>query len=133
MFNFKSGCQACKCITPHSEIKQFFNLPQNFIISINRGEGFKNTSIVNFPEILDLESMIERKDSYHKFKLLGIVKRMIDNKGNEYYIAVYFDQFLSSWVISEKKRLTRINNPFEHKEGMVLLLFYSAIITTFGE
>ena len=126
-------CQACKCITPHSEIKQFFNLPQNFIISINRGEGFKNTSIVNFPEILDLESMIERKDSYHKFKLLGIVKRMIDNKGNEYYIAVYFDQFLSSWVISEKKRLTRINNPFEHKEGMVLLLFYSAIITTFGE
>ena len=126
-------CQACKCITPHNEFKQFFNLPQNFIISINRGEGFKNTSIVKFPEILDLESMIERKDSYHKFKLLGIVKRMIDNKGNEYYIAVYFDQFLSSWVISEKKRLTRINNPFEHKEGMVLLLFYSAIITTFGE
>ena len=126
-------CQACKCITPHSEIKQFFNLPQNFIISINRGEGFKNTSIVNFPEILDLESMIERKDSYHKFKLLGIVKRMIDNKGNEYYIAVYFDQFLSSWVTSEKKKLTKIKNPFEHKEGMVLLLFYSAIITTFGE
>ena len=126
-------CQACKCITPHSEIKQFFNLPQNFIISINRGEGFKNTSIVKFPEILDLESMIERKDSYHKFKLLGIVKRMIDNKGNEYYIAVYFDQFLSSWVTSEKKKLTKIKNPFEHKEGMVLLLFYSAIITTFGE
>ena len=126
-------CTECKCITPHNEFKQFFNLPQNFIISINRGEGFKNTSNVIFPEILDLESMIERKDSYHKFKLLGIVKRMIDNKENEYYIAVYFDQFLNSWVISEKKKLTKIKNPFEHKEGMELLLFYSAIITTFGE
>ena len=77
--------------------------------------------------------MIERKDSYYKFKLLGIVKRMIDNRQNEYYIAVYFDQFLNSWVASEKKKLTKIKSPFEHKEGMELLLFYSAIITTFGE
>ena len=122
-------CQNCKCVTPHFEFKQFFKSPQNFIISLNRGEGFRNVSKVKYPEILNLEKKIEMVDSYDKFKLVGIVKRMLDTKGSEYYISVYYDDTQKSWVVFEKKKLTKINSPFEHKDGIEMILFYSAIIT----
>jgi serine/threonine protein kinase len=121
-------CQNCRCVREHHEFKQFFSLPQNFIISLNRGEGFKNKAYVQFPIVLDLTQKIEKGDSPCIFNLVGVIKRMVDNKGGEYYIALYFDSFQNSWILSEKNSLTKINNPLMHNQGLVLILFYSAQI-----
>ena len=121
-------CQKCHCIRAHNEFKQFFSLPPNFIISFNRGEGFRNQNNVNYPLVLDLSQKIEKKDSYSKYNLVGIVKRMIDHKGAEYYISIYLDPNKNCWILSDRYNLSPINNPFNHNQGMAMLLFYSAII-----
>ena len=120
-------CQLCKCITEFIEFKQFYNVPKNFIISLNRGEGFKNKSNINVPLLLDLTGNIEDKGSNMKFNLVGIVKRMANDINDEYYISLYLDPFQKCWFICEKNNLTKINNPLEHNKGLILILFYSAI------
>ena len=121
-------CQNCRCVRDHHEFKQFYTLPQNFIISLNRGDGFKNQTNVQFPMILDLKDSIENVNSYSAFNLVGIVKRMLDNKKAEYYISIYFDPFNKCWMLCEKNNLIQIQNPFMHNEGLVMILFYSAQI-----
>ena len=118
-------CNKCKCIRKHNEFKQFYKLPQNFIISINRGEGFKNESNIKYTESLNLYDKIESKnDSYCNFNLIGIVKRMKDvNKGEDYYISIYYDK--GRWIKSDREKLTEIQSPSSDNEGMVMLLFYS--------
>ena len=120
-------CNKCKCIRKHNEFKQFYKLPQNFIISINRGEGFKNESNIIYTETLNLGDKIESKnDSYYNFNLIGIVKRMKDvNKGEDYYISIYYDK--GRWIKSDREKLTEIQSPFTDNDGMVMLLFYSGI------
>ena len=125
-------CQKCKCIRAHHEFKQFYKMPQNFIISLNRGEGFRNTMNVQFPLVLDLNQMIEINTN-SKFNLVGIIKRIVDNKGFEYYIALYLDFSQNSWMVSEKGKITKIGNPLNHNNGMVMQLFYySAVTSNFG-
>ena len=125
-------CQKCRCIRAHHEFKQFYKMPQNFIISINRGEGFRNTMNVQFPLVLDLNQMIEINTN-SKFNLVGIIKRIVDNKGFEYYIALYLDFSQNSWMVSEKGKITKIGNPLNHNNGMVMQLFYySPVTSNFG-
>ena len=121
-------CQKCRCVRPQNEFKQFYSLPSNFIISLNRGEGFINQNNINYPLVLDLGQKVEYKKSYSKFNLVGIVKRMIDNKGAEYYISIYLDPSKNCWILSDRYNLTPINNPYNYNQGMVMLLFYSAMI-----
>ena len=124
-------CNKCKCVRPHNEFKQFYSLHQNFIISINRGEGFKNESQIIYPMNLDLRGKIEKKDSFSNFNLIGIVKRMKDyNKGTDYYISIYLNN--NNWILSDRYKLINIQSPAAHNEGMVMLLFYSAS-TTIGQ
>ena len=119
-------CNKCKCIRKHNEFKQFYKLPQNFVISINRGEGFKNESNIKYTESLNLYDKIEKKDdSYFNYNLIGIVKRMKDvNKGEDYYISIYYDK--GRWIKSDREKLTEIKSPYDDNDGMVMLLFYSA-------
>ena len=119
-------CQNCKCVREHNEFKQFFNLPQNFIISLNRGEACNNEVDVNFPLFLDLGGKIEKGDSFMKFNLVGIVRRLVDEQGSEYYISVYFDPFQKCWNVCERNNIVKIQNPLEYKKGLAMILFYSA-------
>ena len=119
-------CQNCKCVREHNEFKQFFNLPQNFIISLNRGDAFKNEVEVDPPLFLDLGGKIEKADSFMKFNLVGIVRRLVDEKGTEYYVSIYLDPFQKCWRVCEKNNITNIQNPLNYKNGMAMILFYSA-------
>ena len=119
-------CKKCGCITPHNEFKQFFEFPQNLIISLNRGERFKINTPINYPTFLDLSNIVEKKDSYSKFNLVGVVKRMVDNKGNESYCSLYLDPYQKCWFSKEIDKFEKIKGPKEHKRGMVMLLFYSS-------
>ena len=124
----KYVCQKCRCITEFDEFKQFFHIPQNFIISLYPGEGFKNKTNIDIPIQLDLLKYIEDNNSPKQFNLVGIIKRMEDDKGSEYYIAIYLDPYQKCWFVSEKNNLTKINNPKDHNKGFPLVLFYSALI-----
>ena len=107
-------------------------MPQNFIISLNRGEGFKIQADVNFPLFLDLGGKIEKADSFMKFNLVGIVRRLVDEKGSEYYISVYFDPYQKCWRVCERNNVITIQNPLEYKKGLAMILFYYAGSTSFG-
>ena len=96
---------------------------------MNRGEELRNQSNVNCPLVLDLNQKIKTKESPCRFNLVGIVKRIVDNKGSEYYISIYLDPNKNCWILSDRYNLTPINNLLMHKQGLVMLLFYSAIIT----
>ena len=124
-------CRKCGCIREYYEFKQFFEMPQNFIISINRGEGFKNQKEIYFPINLDLnkgKAKVEKSSSFSEFYLTGIIKRLINKRGKEYYISIYLDPYNKSWFVSDTDNLEKINDPFQHKQGMVMALFYSAKI-----
>ena len=122
-------CKKCQAVKEHREFKQFYKMPQNLIISFNRGEGFRNSSPINYPFRLNLIQKIE-KGQFFSFNLVGIIKRVIDNKGEDYYISLNFDPN-KGWILSQKNNLS-IVNPAQHNEGMVMVLFYSGINQTFG-
>ena len=75
---------------------------------------------------LNFEGMNGKEDSFTKFNLVGIVKRDIDNKNEEFYISLYLDPYKGIWMISNKYGIMEIGDPLNHNEGMVMALFYSA-------
>ena len=117
-------CKECKQIQEHIEYKKFFTLPQNFIIVLN-WRDIKPYSF-DISEKLDLsKDIIEDPLSMKKFKLIGIVEKLFDEKNEEYYVAIY--KYENQWIISNKKEINICDNIKEIK-GIPLLLFYSGEI-----
>ena len=121
-------CEHCKMITDFREFKQFYFLPKCFIVYLNRGKNYTNDLEGNFPMKLDLRDKMELPDSSKIFNLVGIVKRIKNDKEQEHFIAIYFDQKDNAWKIFEKNEVTSITDPFAHKKGLILVLFYSDAI-----
>ena len=117
-------CSECKQIQEHLEVKQFYTLPENFIIALNWRDI--DPYSVNIPEQLDLsKDIIEDQFSPKKFELIGIVKKLVDEKKEEFYISIYKDK--NNWIISAKKEIRKCNK-IKEIEGVPLLLFYASKI-----
>jgi len=130
----KIVCPNPNCnVSEHREFKQFYVLPKCFIISLNRGKNYTNNFPINIPPILNLQNKIEIENSYNQYNLVGMVKRIVDDRQKENFIAIYYDFKQNKWKLSNKDNVSDISNPFEHKEGLVVLLFYSGIINNFGQ
>ena len=130
----KIVCPNPNCnVSEHREFKQFYVLPKCFIISLNRGKNYTNNFPINIPPILNLQNKIEIVNSYNQYNLVGMVKRIVDDRQKENFIAIYYDFKQNKWKLSNKDNVSDISNPFEHKEGLVVLLFYSGIINNFGQ
>ena len=135
----KIVCQSNKCknkVTEHREFKQFYFLPQCFIISLNRGKNYTNTFQPQIPLILDLKNKIEIRNSPSQFNLVGMVKRFVDDKQEEHFIAIYKDvqqNMQNIWRVSDRDNVQVINDPFLHNQGLIITLFYSAINNMFGQ
>lgn len=131
----KIVCQKPECnkVTEHREFKQFYYLPQCFIISLNRGKNYTNTFQPQIPLILDLQNKIEKTNSPQQFNLVGLVKRFVDEKQEEHFIAIYKDMQTNNWRISDRDNVGFINDPFAHNQGLIIVLFYAAINTGFGQ
>ena len=87
---------------------------------------------INIPMLLNLQNKIEIAKSYNKYNLVGMVKRIVDDRQQENFIAIYYDSKNKNWKLSDKDQVSVISNPLEHKQGLVVLLFYSGIIN-FGQ
>ena len=130
----KIVCPNPNCnVSEHREFKQFYVLPKCFIISLNRGKNYTNNFPINIPPILNLQNKIEIENSYNQYNLVGMVKRIVDDRQKENFIAIYYNSQQNKWKLSNKDNVSDISNPFEHKEGLVVLLFYSGIINNFGQ
>lgn len=132
----KIVCQSPKCInkvTEHREFKQFYFLPQCFIISLNRGKNYTNTFQPQIPLLLDLQNKIEIKNSPSQFNLVGMVKRFVDDKQEEHFVAIYKDIKQNFWRVSDRDNVQMISDPFSHNKGLIITLFYSAINNKFGQ
>jgi hypothetical protein len=118
-------CNKCNKIQEHNEYKKFYTLPKNLIILLNWGEN-KPCSL-DIPEKLDLsDNIIEDSFSPNKFNLVGIVKKLKDEKNEDYYIAIYKDPFKEEkkWNVSAKKDNKEIDS-INDIDGIPILLFYS--------
>ena len=125
--DYNLDCQICEKVTPQEEYKQFVKLPQNLIILLNENGKCKIQEKMDYPLLLDLSEIFEKTDSFTKFKLVGLVKRIFKEE-TEYYISIYLDPKQKCWFVSDCNNLTEIKSPLEHTDGRVLILFYSAII-----
>ena len=114
--NHKIYCEKCKSIKPQLEFKMFEKCPFNLIISINRGDGFKNKNKVECKLIFNMFRS--------NYELVGIIKR-IENEVGEYYISKNKDNSINTWIISQQKSIKLIDDPLKHSEGDVILLFYT--------
>ena len=127
----KIFCQNPNCVhsvTEHREFKQFYFLPKCFIISLNRGNNYNITFQPQIPLQLRLtEKEVESKQSPRNFNLVGIVKRILDANKEEYFIAIYLDRNKNEWKLSDRDTISIIPDPFAHKEGLTIVLFYSAV------
>ena len=129
----KIVCPKPNCnVSEHREFKQFYVMPKCFIISLNRGKNYTNNFQINIPMILNLQNKIEIEKSYNQYNLVGMVKRIVDDRQQEKFIAIYYDSQNKNWKLSDKNEVSIISNPFEHNQGLVVLLFYSGIIN-FGQ
>ena len=63
----------------------------------------------------------ENNNNSRKFNLVAIVKRLKDEKDEEFYVAIYKDKH--QWMISIKKEINKCDN-VNNIEGIPLLLFY---------
>ena len=115
-------------VTEHREFKQFHHLNQCLIISLNRGKNYNNIFEPKIPEILDLNYYLAQNAPYKTYSLVGLVRRFVDENQEEHFIAIYRDMEANVWRISDREKVEIIKDPFSYKNGLVILVFYSAII-----
>ena len=65
---------------------------------------------------------------YKTYSLVGLVRRFVDENQEEHFIAIYRDMEANVWRISDREKVEIIKDPFSYKNGLVILVFYSAII-----
>ena len=114
-------------VTEHREFKQFHHLNQCLIISLNRGKNYNNTFEPKIPEILDLNYYLAQNAPYKTYSLVGLVRRFVDENQEEHFIAIYRDMQAKVWRISDREKVEIIKDPHSYKNGLVILVFYSAI------
>ena len=83
---------------------------------------------------MDLSGNILKDDfSPKKFKLTGVVKKLKNEREEDFYIAIYKDPYKDTnddgykWKVSYKKEINDCKSSDE-MEGIPQLLFYSATI-----
>ena len=120
----KVKCNKCNKEIEHKESKIFYQFPYQLVLAFDRGNDYENKIKINYPEKLDL-SKIPKDEKYSKkqFDLVGIIKRC-DIGVREHYISLILDYNDKSWYSFDNEQKAKINGPFDHKEGDVIMLFY---------
>ena len=114
---YKINCRTYLSINEQIESKKFKKLPINLIISINRGEKYENKSKVEYSLSLLLSGKI--------YDLVGVIKRIKNEKEEEYFISIYLNNKEKKWFICNKNSIEKGDNPLAHSEGEIIMLFYT--------
>ena len=118
-------CDRCLSYQMHSQIKQLYSMPNELIISFERGTNCSNKTLINFPLMLDISKYVESPYSPKKFSLVGCVNRA-DINGKEHYISFTKDLNSQSWICSDDDKINNVDPNLAVTYGIPILLFYSS-------
>lgn len=119
-------CDTCLCYQNHSQLKRLFTMPNELIISLERGLNCMNKTKINFPMILDASKYVESEYSPKKFNFMGSVNRN-DINGKEHYISFRKDLKSDKWFCSDDEKISLTTQDKAISTGLPILLFYSSI------
>ena len=119
-------CDTCLSYQNHSKIKRLYTMPNELIISLERGLNCKNETKINFPMILDVSNYVESEFSPKKFNFMGSVNRE-DINGKEHYISFHKDLNSNNWLYSNDEKVSKSSPNMALTTGHPILLFYSSI------
>ena len=128
-------CKRCLSYQDHTEYNRFYQMNKQLIICFIRGIDYKNESNIIFEETLDVKAYVDKKDnSPSKYKLVGSINRIINEKGNEEFVYFAKDPDNEIWhmnVKTEENSDDAIihNAPIElmKQTGNIILLFYDLL------
>ena len=122
----KDKCYKCNEEIEYKETKIFYIFPYQLVLAFDRGNDYENKIKINYPLKLDL-SKIPKDDKYSAklFDLVGIIKKC-DIGVKEHYISIILNSDDKSWYLYNNEKFEKIEDPLEHKDGDVLMLFYIA-------
>ena len=118
-------CDTCLSYQNHSQIKRLFMMPNELIISLERGLNCMNNTMINFPMTLDVSNYVESEFSPKKFNFMGSVNRS-DINGKEHYISFYKDLNSNNWFCSDDDKISKTSPNTALTTGLPILLFYSS-------
>ena len=129
-------CKRCLSYQDHTEYNRFYQMNKQLIICFIRGNDFKNESKIIFEEKLDVKGYVDKKDdSPFKYKLVGSINRIINEKGNEEFVYFAKDPENEIWHMSVETEENRNDDaiikdtPMDlmQKTGNIILLFYDLL------
>ena len=102
-------------------------LPYQLIIYFDRGNNNESKIKINYPEELDLSSVVRSKHSPTKYHLTGVIKRC-DVNGKEHYISLIWNYALGKkWCLFDnEKEVEVLKSQQDHKDGIEVMLFYTS-------
>ena len=118
-------CDNCLSFQKHLEFNRYYMMNHQLVISFIRGNNYKNTSNIIFPENLDLERYVdEKKASPSHYYLVGCIIRKQQEDKFEFYARDPLKK--NEWHKSETK-ITQNNAPIQDmkREGQIIMLFYN--------
>ena len=115
-------CSKCLNHTLQRCYKEYYQLPNLLIISIQRGITYNYKTPINIPQTLDLTNSVELQYSKKKFNLVSLLGRTIKN-GNEIFFSIF--SVGNSWCYCEGTIIKEISFPINYNSyGDILMLFY---------
>jgi hypothetical protein len=125
-------CKRCLSYQDHTEYNRFYQMNKQLIICFIRGNDYKNESQIVFEEKLDVKGYVDKKEnSPFKYRLVGSINRIINEKGNEEFVYFAKDPENEIWHINVKNEENSDdafiqNTPIDlmQKTGNIILLFY---------
>ena len=115
-------CSKCLTKTLQRCYKEYYQLPNLLIISIQRGITYNYKTPINIPQTLDLTNSVELQFSKKTFNLVSLLGRTIKN-GNETFFSIV--SVGNSWCYCEGTMIKEISFPLNYNSfGDILMLFY---------
>ena len=115
-------CSKCLNKTLHRCNKEYYQLPNLLIISIQRGITYNYKTPINIPQTLDLTNSVELQFSKNRFNLVSLLGRTIKN-GNETFFSIV--SVGNNWFYCEGTIIKEISFPLNYNSfGDIIMLFY---------
>jgi len=119
-------CERCLTYQKHLEFNRYYEMNHQLIICFIRGNKYKNESVINYPEYLDLTNYIEETNNNlpSKYYLVGCIFRTKNNKFS--YFSRDPDEN-NSWHIDQKVEKLQHQPNINQKNDQIIMLFYNNI------
>ena len=119
-------CQTCKKQEDGIYYNKLYSLPPTLILAFNRGIGNSYDCIVDFPQTLNLEPLVQNKTNYI-YELKGVITHLGASGITGHYIAYIKHCIDGKWYCYNDSTVTLCNNQEnDFNNGTPYILFYQS-------